>query len=228
MYGERAAKLGWSPAPNEDDEVRLRRAVLLRALVVTARDAGAVAEAEKRLPATGSPGDVDPNLLDVVVTVAARRADEARFDDLRARVKSETDPATKRRYLHALARVEEGALPARAVELALSDDVPMQDFSSFVSVLLGNRATREATFAMIRDRWTETRAKADSPMILRRLVEALAGLPERRHYEAVRAFLEAHPIDGAKQAIAQTLERMQMDASLRDRILPRVGSWLRR
>jgi len=227
MYGERAAKLGWSPAPNEDDEIRLRRAVLLRALVVTARDAGAVAEAEKRLPAAGSTGDVDPNLLDLVVTAAARRADEARFEDLRARVKTETDPATKRRYLHALARVEEGALPARAVELALSDDVPMQDFSSFVSVLLGNRATREATFAMISDRWAETRAKADSPMILRRLVEALAALPERRHYEAVRAFLDAHPIDGAKQAIAQTLERMQMDAALRDRILPPVGAWLR-
>ena len=64
-------------------------------------------------------------------------------------------------------------------------------------------------------------------MILRRLVEALAGLPERRHYDAVRAFLDAHPIDGAKQAIAQTLERMQMDATLRDRILPRIGAWLR-
>ena len=229
LYGARAAKLGWTPAPTEDDESRLRRAVLLRALVLVARAPDAVAEAAKRLPPPSSdgPSTVDPNLLDVVVTAAARRADDARFEDLRARAKSETDPASKRRYLHALARVEEGALPARAVELALSDDVPMQDFSSYVSVLLSNRTTREAAFAMIRDRWTETRAKADSPMILRRLVEALAGLPERRHYDAVRAFLDAHPIDGARQAIAQTLERMQMDATLRDRILPRIGAWLR-
>jgi puromycin-sensitive aminopeptidase len=57
LYGDRAAKLGWSPAANEDDEQRLRRAVLLRALVVTARDASAVAEAEKRLPAAGTTGD---------------------------------------------------------------------------------------------------------------------------------------------------------------------------
>jgi len=229
LYGARAAKLGWSPAPTEDDESRLRRAVLLRALVLIARAPDAVAEAAKRLPPPSSegPSTVDPNLLDVVVTAAARRADDARFEDLRARAKSETDPASKRRYLHALARVEEGALPARAVELALSDDVPMQDFSSYVSVLLSNRTTREAAFAMIQDRWTQTRAKADSPMILRRLVEALAGLPERRHYDAVRAFLDAHPIDGARQAIAQTLERMQMDATLRDRILPRISAWLR-
>src|SRR4029079_2313084 len=63
MYGQRAAKLGSSPAPNAGDEIRLRRAVLLRALVVTARDANAVAEADKRLPAAGSTGHGDPNLL---------------------------------------------------------------------------------------------------------------------------------------------------------------------
>src|SRR5204863_6364102 len=109
LYGARAAKLGWAPGASEDDEIRLRRAVLLRALVVTARDPGTVSEAERRLPAAGSTGDVDPNLLDIVVTAAARRADDARFEDLRARAKSETDPASKRRYLHALARVEGAA-----------------------------------------------------------------------------------------------------------------------
>jgi hypothetical protein len=65
-------------------------------------------------------------------------------------------------------------------------------------------------------------------MILRRLVEGMAALPERRHLDEVRAFLNAHPIDGATQATAQTLERMQMDAALRDRILAPVGAWMKR
>ena len=225
LFGAETAALGWAPAGGgvEDDEVRLRRTVLLRALVLMARDPAAVAEAQKRLP----PAPLDPNLLDTVVTAVARGADEARFEDLRARARSDADPAAKRRFLHALGKVESPALAARAVELALGADVPMQDFSSYVGVLLSNRATREAAFGLIRDRWSETRAKADSPMILRRLVEALAALPERRHLEEVRAFLDAHPIDGAKQATAQTLERMQMDADLRDRIITRVGTWLR-
>jgi puromycin-sensitive aminopeptidase len=225
LFGAQAAALGWGPTPGaiEDDETRLRRTVLLRALVLLARAPAAVAEAEIRLP----PAPLDPNLLDTVVTAAARGADEARFDDLRARAQGDADPAAKRRYLHALARVESPALAARAVELALAPDVPMQDFSSYVGVLLGNRATREAAFRLVRDRWTETHAKADSPMILRRLVESLATLPERRHFDEVRTFLQAHPIDGAKQATAQTLERMQMDADLRDRIIAPVGVWLR-
>ncbi len=232
LFGPQAAALGWAPAPgtSEDDETRLRRAVLLRALVLLARAPGTVDEAAKRLPpseqggATGT--KLDPNLLDIVVTAAARGADEARFDELRARARSDADPAAKRRYLHALARVESPALTARTVEMALGPEVPMQDFSSYVGVLLGNRATREAAFRLIGDRWTETRAKADSPMILRRLVESMATLPERRHLDEVRTFLATHPIDGARQATAQTLERMQMDVDLRDRILGPVGAWL--
>jgi puromycin-sensitive aminopeptidase len=228
LFGARTAALGWAArGSREDDETRLRRSVLLRAMALLARDPATVAEAARRLPPVAGPADVDPNLLDVVVTAAARGADEARFEDLRARARTETDPAAKRRYLHALARIEAPELVARAVGLALTDDVPMQDFSSYLGVLLGNRATREPAFALIRDRWEETRAKADSPMILRRLVEALATLPERRHLDEVRAFLAVHPLEGAKQAIAQTLERMHMDVGLRDRILPRIGAWLR-
>jgi hypothetical protein len=64
-------------------------------------------------------------------------------------------------------------------------------------------------------------------MLLRRLVEGLAALPERRHLEEITAFLEAHPIEGAKQATAQTLERLRMDVALRERLLPEVAAWLR-
>ena len=80
---------------------------------------------------------------------------------------------------------------------------------------------------VVRRASTEVRAKADSPMLLRRLVEALAVLPERRHLEDVRAFLAAHPIDGANQATAQTLERLQMDVALRERLIPAISAWLK-
>jgi puromycin-sensitive aminopeptidase len=226
LLGARAAKLGWGAA-KEDDETRLRRAALLRAVVLLARDPAQVAEAVRRLPPReGAPG-VDPNLLDVVVTAAARAADTAAFEELRRRAREEADPAAKRRYLHALARVEDAALASRAVALALADDVPMQDFTSYLSVLLSNRATREEAWQLIKTRFPEVRAKADSPMLLRRLVEALAALPERRHLEEVTAFLAAHPIEGAKQATAQTLERLRMDVELRERLLPAVTAWLR-
>jgi puromycin-sensitive aminopeptidase len=232
LFAGATARLGWrgSAGAAEDDETRLRRAALLRARVLLARVPDATAEAESRYAEhiEGGAGALDPNLLDVVVTAAARSADEARFEGLRRRARTETDPAAKRRFLHALARVETPALVKRAVELAMTDNVPMQDFTSYMSVLLGNRAAREETWALIRDGWDAVRAKADSPILIRRLIESFSVLPERRHLTEVEAFLTQHPIDGAKQATAQTLERLHMDVALRERLMPQVGSWLSR
>jgi puromycin-sensitive aminopeptidase len=224
-----AATLGWQPREKEPDEVRLRRAAVLRGLTLVARDPAAVAEAEARFRAhVGKTGNgVDPNLLDVVMAAAARTAESARFDELLRLAQTEVDPAAKRRYLHALAMVEADGLVPRAVALALSDAVKMQDFSSYVGTLLSNRSAREQAWNLLQTCWAEVRKKADSPMLLRRLVEALGSLPERSHLASIEAFLAAHPIDGARQAIAQTLERLRMDVALRERLMPEVGAWLR-
>jgi puromycin-sensitive aminopeptidase len=224
-FGPTAAPLGWG-TKGEPDEARLRRAAVLRALVGLAQDPAAVAEAARRFELGEGAGYTDANLLDLIVGAAARTADDARVRVLEQKAKEEKDPAAKRRYLHALARVENPQLVTRAVERALEEDVPMQDFTSYLSVLLANRATREQAFALIRDRQDEVRKKADSPMLLRRLVEALGNLTERRHLTAVESLLALHPVEGAKQATAQTLERLRMDVSLRERILPAISGWL--
>ena len=64
-------------------------------------------------------------------------------------------------------------------------------------------------------------------MILRRLVEALGSLPERAHLAAVERFLAAQDLPAARQAVAQTLERMRMDVALRERLVPEVAAFLR-
>jgi puromycin-sensitive aminopeptidase len=233
LFAGAANRLGWpgAGAAIEPDDLRLQRAAVLRAVVGLARSPVDVAQAQRaystRVASQTDATPLDPNLMDIVVTAAARGADSARFDDIARRATTEVDPATKRRFLHALARVETPALITRAIETAMTDVVPMQDFTSYVSVLLGNWATREGAWQLMRDRWNDVRAKADSPMLLRRLVEAMGNLTERRHLEEVETFLAAHPIDSAKQAIAQTLERMHADVALRARLIPQVSAWLK-
>ena len=229
LFAPAASELGWDAREDEEDERRLRRAAVLRGLALVARDPQAVEEAQERFRrlVAPQPRRIDPNLLDVVVAAAARTADRARFAELRRRAEEELDPAAKRRFLHALAMVEHPELVPEAVQLSLTDVVRMQDFPSYMGTLLGNRATREPAWTLVQERWTDVRRKADSPMLLRRLVEALGALPERRHLKEVEAFLAAHPIEGARQAIAQTLERLRMDVALRERLVPEVGAFLR-
>jgi puromycin-sensitive aminopeptidase len=207
----------------------LRRAAVLRALTLVARDPAAVADATERYQRAVRklPHAVDPNLLDIVVAAAARQADEKRFHELKELAAHELDPAAKRRYLHALAMVEDPRLVPRAVDLALDAFVQMQDFASYLGTLLANRAAREAAWQLIKTKWDEVRRKGDSPMILRRLVEALGNLPERRHLEEVEKFLAQHELPAARQAVAQTLERMRADVALRERLQPDLSACLK-
>jgi puromycin-sensitive aminopeptidase len=229
LFARAGAELGWDPRPGEEDDRRLRRAAVLRALTLVARDPAAVADATERYQRAVRklPHAVDPNLLDIVVAAAARQADEKRFHELKELAAHELDPAAKRRYLHALAMVEDPRLVPRAVDLALDAFVQMQDFASYLGTLLANRAARDAAWQLIKTKWDEVRRKGDSPMILRRLVEALGNLPERRHLEEMEKFLAQHELPAARQAVAQTLERMRADVALRERLQPDLSACLK-
>jgi len=201
----------------------------VRALGIVARDPGAVREAGARLDRwlAGDRAALEPNLHDAAVAMVARAGDAARFDQLRRLFEREQDPAFRRRYLLALAAFEDGALSARAIDLAFGDAVPLQDSASFVAGLLGNRAARSRFWARLRQDWDVLHARMKgAPMLLRRVVEAMGHLIERRELEEAEAFLAAHPLEEARQAIAQTLERLRQDVALRERTQGAIGEWL--
>ena len=229
LFHPQLMRTGWDAAPDEADAARLRRAAAVRALGLVARDPSACAEARLRLDRwlSGDREALEPNLHDSAVAVVARYGDEARFEKFRALFQQEKDPAFRRRYLLALASFEDRALAARGVDLAFGEEVPLQDSAFFVGTLLSNRTAREPAWARIRADWDKLhRRLGAAPMLLRRVVESMGSLVERRHLEEADAFLAAHPLDEAKQAIAQTLERLRQDVELRERTGRAIGRWL--
>jgi len=223
------ARAGWDAAPGERDPERLRRSALLRALALVAREPRAIAEGCRRLDRylAGEVAALEPNLHDAAVVMASRAGDAHRFEVLRARFKVEPDPALKRRYLTGLALFEDRALAERAEELAFGGEIPLQDAATYMGALLGNRTARDRFWEALRQRWDSVQARVGgAPMLLRRVVEAVGQLPERRHLDEATAFFAAHPVPVARQAIAQTLERMRQDVALWDRIGPAVARWL--
>ncbi len=229
LLGPALAAAGWDARQGEDDLSRLRRAALVRALGLVAREPRVVEEGSARLDRfmAGDRAALEPNLHEPAVVMASRAGDARRFDALRARFPVEPDPAFQRRYLVGLALFEDATLAGRAQELAFGDEVPLQDSASFMGALLANRTARDPFWRTLRERWDAVLERVGgAPMLLRRVVEAVAQLPERRHLDEASAFFAAHPIPAAKQAIAQTLERMRQDVALWERAEPAVGKWL--
>ncbi len=231
VFAPQLAATGWDAAPNEADTTRLRRAAAVRGLGLVARDRPAIVEACGRLDRWlgGERAALEPNLHDAAVTMAARSGDTSRFDAFRALFRKENDPAFRRRWLLALASFEDAQLAARGIDLAFGDEVPLQDTASFAAALFGNRTAREPFWTRLRADWDRMHARLHAaPMLLRRVVEATGTLIERRHLVEAEGFLAAHPMEEARQASAQTLERLRQDVALRERTQRAIGSWLAR
>ena len=201
----------------------------MRALGLVAREPSVIAEARQRLDRwlAGDRGALEPNLHEAAIALTSRHGDAGRFDGFLALFAKETEPTFRRRYLLALASFEDLALAKRGVELGFSDEVPLQDTASFIGTLLANRSARELIWEKLRSQWEALRARlAAAPMLMRRVVEGIGSLVERRHLEEAEAFLAVHPIDEARQAAAQTVERLRQDVQLRERTQGSIGRWL--
>ncbi len=231
LLGPRLAELGWEPAPGEDQATGARRATVVAALGDTARLPEVLAEAERRQPAEAKdPRAIDPNLAGVIVRLAARRGNAARFDaylaTYRARKAAHAPPQESARYLYALAVFEAPDLVCRVLDLCLEGDVvPQEQLGIVLQQLLGQRAAREETWRFVKANWKAIQSKL-GPMGLSRLVRATAGLPVELR-DDVAAFFAANPVEEAKRALAQALESLDLDAELKRREGGRLAAWLR-
>ncbi|MGZ3461351.1 MAG: M1 family metallopeptidase, partial [Archangium sp.] len=87
----------------------------------------------------------------------------------------------------------------------------------------------EAWWAEMQKRWKDVQARTNgAPMLLRRVVESMGGLRERKHHDAAKKLLTSQPLEEAKQATEQTLEKLAQDVALRERAMPEVSAWLAR
>jgi aminopeptidase N len=225
-FGPQLMRLGWSPAPDEDDATRLRRAAVVRIVGGVGEEASALAEARRRLEAyLADRSSLDPNLADPVVSLAARTGDELLYDRYRAVVSSAATPQERRRFLLNLASFRTKETIRRTLAAVLTDEIPTQDVAFVLMRLLGNPPAREDTWDFIKRKWSALRRRIP-PLMLSRLVETTPVLREPRYARDVIRFFKQHPLPEAARALKQAAELFRLNAELRTRTLPDLGRWL--
>jgi aminopeptidase N len=120
----RFAKLGWNEAAGETTEDRELRALLAGALA-RAGDEQAIAEARARFARyLADPAAVSPSMVNFVTGIAGRYADQATWDAMVKRALASTNDEERNRLNRALASVQDPALSARTLQMALSPELP--------------------------------------------------------------------------------------------------------
>ncbi|MGO9803489.1 MAG: M1 family aminopeptidase [Steroidobacteraceae bacterium] len=222
-----ADSLGWDVRQGEtSDEQRLRRT--LRSDLGAWDDPQTLAEARRRFSRfIADRGAIRPDDQESVLGVVAQAADATTFEQLQTIARNEKDEATQRRYYLALMQVGDPALAERAVQAALSAEIPPQaaDLRLHLIVQLAGRHPALA--------WRAFTANADlllapypkyAPLITsQEIPEVFWDALEPQQLEAwVRARLPAE----MSPNIARGMEAVAVRRAERQALTPAVDAWV--
>jgi aminopeptidase N len=121
-----ASRLGWDARPGETPDVQELRRTLISKLGAW-DDASVIDEARRRFAAfIKDHAAIAPDDQSVILSIVARHADAAAFDQLHRIARETKDETEQRRYFTALMQVGDPKLGAQAAAIALSDEIPPQ------------------------------------------------------------------------------------------------------
>jgi puromycin-sensitive aminopeptidase len=221
-----AERLGWEPAPGEDDLTRKLRGTLLQTLGTTGRQ-GHARERARRIvdELLESPESVDPDVAVAAVYVTASAGTEADYQRFFERYEHAVDPQEEGRFMYALPQFPDTNLARETFKMTLDGRIRISNGPMVVGRLLGNEFNGAQAWELIKENWNAI-IELFPPMILKRAVETIW----TRHDQAddVRAFLTTHQVPHSEKAVAQALERLEVAKGLAQRESNRLTGYLRR
>jgi puromycin-sensitive aminopeptidase len=224
--GQAARRLGWTPAPGEDELTRQLRGDLLRALGVlgddqeiqaTARDLYARYRADEHA--------VDPNVVPALIAILARAGDETRYAEFLQRFRHARSPQEEQRYLYALAAFRQPELVARTLQHTVDGEIRSQDAPYVVRAILVSVWGRGLAWEFVKGHW-ETMRRVYPPSAFRRVFDGVSALCRPEWEEEVRAFFPAHGIELGGKILDQYLEQLRVAVRFREREAASIAAYL--
>ena len=218
MVGPAWNRVGWDPAPGEDERIGELRGVLARTLAVGGNDTEAIARCRELIASEG----VDPALAAAAISVVAATGDDAEYQDVRRRYETAPTPQLELRYLMALTTFDNPQLMDRTLAATLDGTVRSQDAGFVLRGCLENRNLGPQAWAFITDQWDEINQRLPTA-IVPRMLGGITALSTPELASEVEEFLGAHPVPQGPLIVAQHLERQQINCELRRRVQEALG-----
>jgi len=154
LYGGRARDLGWKTKPGESEDARFLRPAVLSVVANGAEDQEAIAEAKKlALAWLDDHKAVDPDMVGVVLSVAARHGDRDLFDRMRAAAKKETDENFRGTLIFCLGLFQDPAIIQTALPIALSGEFDVRESFDILFAPSQRRQTRDLAYDYVKQNW---------------------------------------------------------------------------
>ena len=184
--------LGLDARPDDADDRRELRAVIVSALGTTAADPTVIAQSRAAVERAlaGGARPLDPTAASALIDIAARHGDVKLYDALAAAAERAATPEEHYRYLNALPSFRDPVLIERALLESRSSRIRSQDTVSYLSRFFSNAAARDRAWAFLKENWTELEPKIRIAFGDVRLVRALSAFCDPRARDDIREFLQ--------------------------------------
>ncbi len=217
-------KIGWEARPGENPSTGPLREVLLEALS-DFDDPAVIAGARERFARLEKdPGVLSNELRRSVLDIVAYHADAPTWERLHARAREARNSLAQRRGYQLLGSVHDPALARRALDLALSAELPV----TLRATLLGTvgRWHPEMAFELVTRRWKEV-----APLLEPDSRASFAPRLAARAHDAatiarLRAFAAAHIPPTARRAAVSAEAAIARTVRIRQERLPEASRWL--
>jgi alanyl aminopeptidase len=226
-FGKKGREIGLRPKAGEDDETRLLRPLILHLAADRGEDKALVAEAQKLAARwLDDPGSLEPDVIDLVLGLAARHGDRKLFDRIHAEAKKATDQKRRLRLLGAMASFRDPAIVTESLSIAVSDEFDARDA---LRLFFQDPRMSDVAFGFLKQRFDAVVARVPGELQgdLPRLGESFC---DAAHRADVEAFFKDRigKLTGGSRTLAQTLEEISLCSALREKVQESLTAFLKK
>ena len=212
------ARLGWDASSDETDLTRALRGQLVQSLAILGADPETLAQCRE----LELEGEGDPQLLQAAVEAVAAEGTEDDLDRYWERYRAASTPQEEERYLFATSRFPGDAEIDRILAASMTDDIRTQDAPYVLARSTTNRRQGPKVWRFIAEHWDAMQDRFASSNIIG-LVSGIRYLTDAESVANVDAFFREHDIPQNHLMLQQGLERMHVNAKLRERVTPELN-----
>jgi aminopeptidase N len=217
--------IGWEPKPGES-----ARHVALRGSLITAlgdlNDQGIIDGCRDRFRKfVADPGALPADLRPPVLDVVGRYADEPTWNKLHELGMKTTSVEEKQNYYEALASVTDPKLAGRALEIALTDELPTSRAVTVVPRVAGSSGHPEIAWQFAKKNMKQLLAKADALAATSYAPSLFTFFSDHARVDELRAYAKSNLPAGAARAVEKAADEITFRAEFSKRIVEQMADW---
>jgi aminopeptidase N len=221
-------KLGWTPRPNESEDIHSLRSAVIFTMGNAGRDAGVLREAQRLagLHVTNA-APLHASIADSTLQLAAIDGDAALYDRYLARMKASTSVGEQLQYLTALSFFSDTELQRRTLEYATSPDIRSQDAPALIRQMMQRPRASATTWAHLKNNWETVERSFGIFQGIPTVVGSIRHFCDVASKNDVDRFFSEHRVAGIDRTLQQSLEAVERCTATKSAQAGNLAAFLR-